>query len=135
LEACSNKRARYFELQYIHTVQNTGHIGVSQLLPDSVSFFLPDGETLRTVAAVDCRIVDRNASAFAIELEECALGHVKTTKINGRPTDLARIYWRPRVISDIVAAGERRSPDRRRHTPKPRHASRPATQPAPSRPG
>lgn len=86
-----------FELQYIHTVQNTGHIGVSQLLPDSVSFFLPDGETLRTVAAVDCRIVDRNASAFAIELEECAFGHVKTTKINGRPTDLAHIYWRPRV--------------------------------------
>ena len=86
-----------FRIEIRYTVHNGTRFGVNVLLPDSISFFVPDAEDLRRRSKVDARVVGKESGIFTATLEQCSYGVIRTSRIDGVATDLTRIYWRPRV--------------------------------------
>ena len=86
-----------FQLEITYTVSNETSTNISLLLPDSVSFLVPDSGALEAVTSLGCAAAGTNARLFSMAMEECSFTQVETPKLGGNPKPTTRIYWRPKV--------------------------------------
>jgi hypothetical protein len=86
-----------FQLDITYTVSNETSTNVNLLLPDSVSFLVPDSKTLENVTIIGCTATGTNARLFSVALEDRSFTPVETPKLGGNARAITRIYWRPKV--------------------------------------
>jgi hypothetical protein len=94
-----------FRIAISYRVLNASEFGVSLLLPDSVSFLVPDPRALEAATTIECAIGEGTGGPASIAPEQIAFAALRTQKVDGQDRTLTRISWRPRVTPAIRPGG------------------------------
>ncbi|HBH02834.1 MAG TPA: hypothetical protein DDZ42_13090 [Candidatus Rokubacteria bacterium] len=91
-----------FEAEITYKVRNASELPVSELLPDSTSFFgwlpKPPGGPVHIAG----RFVEGPAGPASVELEQLSAAELMTRKLDGQERNVTRFYWHPRVTPSLA---------------------------------